>query len=143
MTSTSGITPTKAEGLRIFGVVSFSRLTTFRRDGTPKSVPIWQAVGGDKIYMFTEAASWKVKRLRRNPRIEMTTCDWRGNLDGGPTWTGTARIVEDRGTIERAYEALDAKYGWQKWLTDTLSKLAGRYDKRAILEIALDETSSA
>ena len=139
----SGITPTRAEGLRIFGCVPYSRLTTFRRDGTPVSVPIWQAVGGDKIYMFTESGSWKVKRLRRNPRIEMTTCDWRGNLDGGPTWKGTGRIVDAKADVARAYEALDKKYGWQKWLTDALSKIGGRYDARAILEITLDEMTPA
>lgn len=135
--------PTRAEGLKMLGVVPYSRLTTFKRDGTPVAVPIWQAVGGDKVYMFTEAGSWKVKRLRRNPRIEITTCDWRGNLDGGPTWTGTARVIDLRKDTEaevaRAYEALDCKYTWQKWITDTLSKITGRYNARAILEITLDE----
>jgi PPOX class probable F420-dependent enzyme len=130
---------TRAEGLRILGTVPYSRLTTFKRDGTPVGVPIWQAVGDGKVWMFTEARSWKVKRLRRNPRIKITTCDWRGNLDGGATWTGTARIVDDAAGVARAYEALDRKYGWQKWITDTLSKLTGRYDARAILEITLDD----
>lgn len=139
MTDDSGIRTTQAEGLRIFAVVPYSRLTTFKRDGTPVAVPIWQAVGGDRIYMFTEASSWKVKRLRRNSRIEITTCDWRGNLDGGPTWTGTGRIVTAKADIKRAYAALDKKYGWQKWLLDLFSRLAGRYDARAILEITLDD----
>ena len=139
MTSGSGIKPTRTEGLRIFGVVPYSRLTTFKRDGSRASVPIWQAVGGGKVYMFTEAASWKVKRLRNDPRIELTTCDWRGNLDGGPTWTGTARVVDGKTDTAKAYEALDKKYGWQKWLVDLFSKIGGRYDARAILEITLDE----
>lgn len=137
--TTSSPKPSKAEGLRMFAVVPYSKLTTFKRDGSGVAVPIWQAVGGDRIYMFTEAKSWKVKRLRRNPRIEITTCDWRGNLDGGPTWTGSARIVDADADVARAYEALDRKYGWQKWITDTLSKIAGRYDARAILEITLDD----
>ena len=139
MTTASVPAPSRAEGLRLFAVVPFSRLTTFKRDGARKSVPIWQAVGGDRIYMFTEAGSWKVKRLRRNPRIEITSCDWRGKLDGSPTWNGSARIVDSPADIAKAYEALDAKYGWQKWLTDVLSKIAGRYDARAILEITLDD----
>ena len=141
--SRSGITPTRAEGLRIFAVVPYSRLTTFKRDGSRASVPIWQAVGGDRIYMFTEAASWKVKRLRRDPRVELTTCDWRGNTDGGPTWAGTGRVVEDKAAVERAYDALEKKYGWQKWLTDVLSRISGRYNGRAIVEITLDETAAA
>ena len=139
MTKPSATRPSRAEGLKMFSVVPYSRLTTFKRDGSPVAVPIWQAVGGDKIYMFTEAASWKVKRLRRNPRVEITTCDWRGNLDGGPTWSGTARVADSPADVAKAYEALDKKYGWQKWITDTLSKISGRYDARAILEITLDE----
>ena len=139
MTEPTVARPTRAEGLKMLGVVPYSRLTTFKRDGSPVGVPIWQAVGGDKVYMFTEASSWKVKRLGRNPRVELTTCDWRGNLDGGPNWSGTARVVSDAETVARAYRHLDAKYGWQKWITDTLSRLSGRYDKRAILEITLDD----
>lgn len=128
-----------SEGLRVLAVVPYCRLTTFRRDGTPVGVPVWQAVGDSKVWIFTEAASWKVKRLRRNPRVEITTCDLRGNLDGGPTWTGTGRVVDDPATVARAYAHLDAKYGWQKWLVDTLSKLTGRYPGRAMLEITLDD----
>lgn len=126
------------EALRLLSAASYSSITTFKKDGTPVSVPIWHAVGDGKIYMFTEAKSWKVKRLRRNPRIAITTCDMRGKLAGAPTWTGDCRIVEDDAGIARAYKALDLKYGWQKWITDTLSKIAGRYDARAILEITLD-----
>lgn len=128
-----------SEGLRVLGAVPYCRVTTFKRDGTPVGVPVWQAVGDGKVWIFTEASSWKVKRLRRDPRVELTTCDMRGNLDGGPNWTGTGRVVDDPALVARAYEFLDAKYGWQKWVVDTMSRLAGRYHKRAILEITLDD----
>jgi hypothetical protein len=45
--------------------------------------------------------------------------------------------VEDAAVIARAYDAFRAKYGWQIRLTDFFSKLTGRYDKRAMLEIEL------
>ena len=137
MKTSTDLCTSPAEGLRVLDVVPYCRLTTFKRDGTPVGVPVWQAVGDGRIWIFTEAASWKVKRLRRDPRVEVTTCDMRGNLDGGPTWSGTGRVVDDPDTIARAYEILDAKYGWQKWIVDTLSRLAGRYRKRAVLEITL------
>jgi PPOX class probable F420-dependent enzyme len=128
------------QALRILEPASYSKLTTFKKDGSRASVPIWHAVSGGKIWMFTEAASWKVKRIRRDPRIEITTCDWRGNEDGKPTWTGTARIATSDADADArtAYAAIDRKYGWQKSLIDLLSKIGGRYDKRAILEITLD-----
>lgn len=116
----------------------YSSLTTYKRDGRPVAVPIWHAVADAKIYMFTEAASFKVKRLRRDPRIELAACNWRGTVHG-PSWKGTGRIVTEPALIAKAYQHLDRKYGWQKWLVDTLSKIAGRYDARAILEISLSE----
>ncbi|MBI5506638.1 MAG: PPOX class F420-dependent oxidoreductase [Deltaproteobacteria bacterium] len=117
---------------------AYSSLTTYKRDGSPVAVPIWHAVADDKIYMFTEAASFKVKRLRRDPRVELAACNWRGTVYG-PSWKGTGRAVTEPALIAKAYRHLDRKYGWQKWLVDALSKIAGRYDARAILEISLTD----
>ena len=131
----------KSETLRTalerLAVEPYSSLTTYRRDGTAVSVPIWHAVAGDRIYMFTEADAFKVKRLRRDPRVAIAPCNWRGAVHG-PAWSGHGRVVEDPAVVRRAYEALDRKYGWQKWIVDGLSRLAGRYHGRAILEIELD-----
>jgi hypothetical protein len=44
--------------------------------------------------------------------------------------------VDDPDTEARAYTALRAKYGWQMWVVDLFSRLAGRIEGRAILEIA-------
>lgn len=124
--------------LRELADAAYSSLATFRRDGTPVAVPVWHAVDGNRYYVFTEAASWKVKRLRRNPRVAIRTCDVRGGSLGAREWTGHGRVVEDSATVKRAYAALDRKYGWQKWLVDAMSRLTGRYHKRAILEVVLD-----
>lgn len=114
-------------------------LATFRRDGSKVAVPVWFARHGDARYVFTEAASYKVKRLRRNPRIEVAPCDIRGRVRGA--WReGSARILEeaaDSAIIEAAYGALHAKYGWQMWVADTLSRLSGRIHGRAMLELHL------
>ncbi len=131
--------PSRIEGLRIFNAEAYSSLTTFKRDGTPVATPVWQAVGGDRIYVFTEAASWKVKRLGRNPRIEIAPCNWRGVRSSAARWTGSARVIREESEIATAYAALDRKYGWQKGLVDLLSRLSGRYDGRAMLEITLDD----
>ena len=129
----------RSEGLRVLGLDPYCRLVTFRRNGTPVGVPVWQAVDGDRIYVFTESKSWKVKRLARDERIEVTTCDWRGTTDGNPTWKGKGRVVSDPDTVRRANAALDRKYGWQKWGVDLMSRLSGRYHQRAMLEIVLED----
>jgi PPOX class probable F420-dependent enzyme len=131
------MTTETTQALERLAAEPYSSLTTFRRDGRPVSVPIWHAVAGEKVYMFTEAEAFKVKRLRRDPRVTLAPCNWRGAVHG-PAWSGSGRVVTDPAVVATAYQALDRKYGWQKWLVDLLSKMAGRYDARAILEIELD-----
>jgi PPOX class probable F420-dependent enzyme len=45
----------------------FVSITTFKRDGTPVSVPVWCAADNGTLLVFSEADSWKVKRIRRDP----------------------------------------------------------------------------
>jgi hypothetical protein len=62
----------------------------------------------------------------------------RGKVHGA--WLdGTARILEDRGEIDRALGALRAKYGLQAAVTDFFSRLTGRFGRRAYLEVTLKE----
>ncbi|WP_369054103.1 PPOX class F420-dependent oxidoreductase [Kineococcus terrestris] len=57
-------------------------LTTFRRDGTPVATPVWTVVDGDRLLVLTGAASGKVKRLRREPRVLLAPCRARGQRTG-------------------------------------------------------------
>lgn len=111
-------------------------LATFRRTGVAVETPVWFARSGDRCYVFTEARSGKVKRLRNDPRIRVAPCSARGRVRGA--WSeGRAVRVEDPATVERAYTALHRKYGWQMRVADFVSRLTGRYDGRAILELEL------
>lgn len=69
-------------------------MTTFKKDGTAVASPIWFNVIGDKIFVTTPRATWKVKRVGNNPRVEFATCTQRGKVTG-PTFTGTARVIPD------------------------------------------------
>ena len=116
---------------------AYISLATFKRNGDPVAVPVWFAERDGKLYVFTEASSWKVKRLSRDDRIRVAACSVRGKLQGD--WQeGRGRITEDDATIESAYQALQKKYGWQMTLVNLSSRLFGRVDGRAILELELD-----
>lgn len=66
--------------------------------------------------------------------MRLARCDVRGRVSSA--WVdATARIVGDPASVARAYTALRGKYGWQMWLIDPASRRAGRYHKRAIIEI--------
>jgi PPOX class probable F420-dependent enzyme len=112
----------------------YINLATFRRTGVAVETPVWFAPLDGRLYVFSEGKAGKVKRLRNSPRARIAVCDVRGKLRG--EWIEVvARVVDDPETIERAFAALRAKYGWQMRIVDFFSRLAGRIDKRAIIEI--------
>jgi uncharacterized protein len=74
-------------------------LTTFRRDGTAVATPVWQAVHDDEMFVVSDAAAGKVKRIRNNGRVVVTACDIRGRIaPGAASAEGTARLLDEDGT---------------------------------------------
>lgn len=85
-------------------------LVTHRRDGTPVATPVWSVPDGDELYVVSEADAWKVKRVRRDGRVEVTVCDLRGRTAPGATpFPATARLLDGPGTA-RARKLLARKY---------------------------------
>lgn len=109
-------------------------LATFRRSGAEVRTPVWFAAVNGKIYLFTAGDSGKVKRLRHSSRARVAPSDLRGRVHGN--WCdAAARIVTEPGLIERAHTALRTKYGWQVGLGDLVSRLTGRIQRHAWIEI--------
>jgi PPOX class probable F420-dependent enzyme len=67
-------------------------LTTFRRDGTPVSTPVWHVVVDGVSYVSTGENVGKVKRIRRSPDVTISACTLRGRPTG-PTFAARARIL--------------------------------------------------
>ena len=70
---------------------------TYKKDGTPRPLPVWIVDLGDGTAGFTTwGGSWKVKRLTNNPSVTLQPCDQRGNVrDGSDIVEGTARLGND------------------------------------------------
>ena len=114
----------------------YMNLATFRRSGAAVETPVWFAEAQGRLYVFSAADAGKVKRLRNSTRSRVAACSARGRVTGD--WRDAeTRIVNESETVEKAYRALRAKYGLQMWIADALSRLSGRYEKRAILEVEL------
>lgn len=97
------------------GAAKYVLLTTFRKDGSGVPTPLWAAMDGDRMLMWTVTDSWKVKRIRRDPHVTIGVCDVRGNPKG-PQIDATAVVLDDAGT-EHAREVIIRKYGILGWLT--------------------------
>jgi len=119
---------------------SYLSFATFRRNGNAVETPVWFAQAGDKLYVFSEARAGKMKRLKNDPSCRVAACDLRGKVHG--EWIpGHARRVDDANSVSTAYAALTATYGWLMRITNFFSRLTGRYDARAIVEIELTPAS--
>ncbi|MFJ1647196.1 PPOX class F420-dependent oxidoreductase [Streptomyces sp. NPDC088258] len=104
--------------LRTLGRSRYLSLTTYRKDGTGVATPVWHAVEGDELYIWTRSDSWKVKRIRNNGKVLVAACDMRGRIaPGAASAEGTARLLDGAG-LDKARALLAAKYTWQFWLTD-------------------------
>src|SRR5258705_12974861 len=68
-------------------------LETFQKDGRGVQTPVWFVLNAGDLYVYTEADSWKVKRIRHNSRVRVALCTMRGRVTG-PWSEGTASIVE-------------------------------------------------
>jgi uncharacterized protein len=110
-------------------------LETFRKDGSGVKTPVWAAPLDGHLVVLTVGTSYKVKRLRNNPRVRLAACDVRGRVRG--EWhDGTALILEDPARIALAHAAIRRKYVLAA-VTDFFAWLAGRTGRRAYLEISL------
>jgi PPOX class probable F420-dependent enzyme len=85
-------------------------LTTFRKNGDPVPTPVWFGLADDgNVYLRSEAAVGKVKRIRANERVRIAPCTVRGRPLGPPA-EGRARVLPPA-EWERAEHAIAANYG--------------------------------
>ena len=68
-------------------------LTTYRRDGRAVATPVWFALDGDRILVWTDRVAGKAKRIRATGRAAVAPCDMPA---AGPTPTpiaATGRVL--------------------------------------------------
>jgi PPOX class probable F420-dependent enzyme len=111
----------------------FVLLTTFTKDGRPKPTAIWAANDGDRLLVITGAKSWKVKRIRNNPRVTLAICD-RGGHPKSEAIEATATIL-DKSQTGVVYDAIGNEYGLLGKAFNLFSKLRGGMNNNVGLEL--------
>jgi uncharacterized protein len=110
-------------------------LTTFKRDGSTASTPVWVVSDdGVRLLVWTGAGTWKVKRIRRDPRVLVAASNYKG-VEKGERIAGQARVLgPDAEPLVTAL--LRRKYGWQRRALELQAKLRrGPGPASAYLEI--------
>lgn len=83
-------------------------ITSYRRDGSGVSTPVWFATEGDRLLVMTDSRSGKVKRIRRNPHVTIAPCSGRGKpkAKGMPAHAEILPASE----VEHSKRLLERKY---------------------------------
>ena len=115
----------------------FISLTTFRKTGVGVPTTVWVGRDGDALLVTTPRGSGKVKRLRRDARVELTPSSRFGKVDDdAPTVTGLGEILDDDAARERCNAVMVEKYGLEYRVMMGLEKLGRKGDdNRVILRI--------
>jgi len=121
------------------GQESYVSLETFRKTGEGVKTPVWIAPDPDdeRLYVYTNQTSWKVKRIRRNGSVRLAACTASGRITGDEH-AAEARMLDGGDEQTRGFDAVIAKYGWQMRSALLLSRFSGRYADRTIIEIRLE-----
>jgi PPOX class probable F420-dependent enzyme len=84
-------------------------LVTLRASGRPHAVPVWYALDGDDIVLFTGADSVKGKAMRANPQVSLVVDD-----DQPPysfvSVEGTASLSDDPVELRRCATIISERY---------------------------------
>jgi uncharacterized protein len=99
-----------AQGFEHLRGHKYCLLVTYKRNGDPVPTPVWFGLGNGRLYVRSEAAVAKVRRIRNDPRVRVAPCTVRGKPLGRPA-DGRARVLDEDRDEERAEAALRANYG--------------------------------
>jgi uncharacterized protein len=89
-------------------------LTSYRPDGTPVATPVWFVQDGERVLVETDATSYKVKRIRRFPKVSIAPCSASGRLRSDPV----AAVAEVLGpeALEPVRRQMRRKYQFDRML---------------------------
>jgi uncharacterized protein len=112
---------------------------TFRKSGVPVDTPLWTAQIGDRLVSYTDDRTFKAKRIRNNPNVEVAACDVWGR-SSSPWYAARVHVLEAPEERERVFAVLEAKYGIHYKMSYFGSILTRRIPHRMVLEFEVDPT---
>lgn|SRR5262245_21643185 len=116
--------------LACFSGEQYISLETFKRNGQGVKTPVWFVQRDDVFYAYTDADSWKVKRIRNNPRVRVAVCDVRGRVKSA--WLHATASIIDGDERREADKLLDRKYVLKR-IGNLVARITRR--KRALIKI--------
>jgi uncharacterized protein len=118
----------------LFHKHQYISLETFRKTGEGVRTPVWFAQDGDRLFVFTQGNSGKVKRIRRSGRVRIAPSD-QGGKPLGEYIDGEAVVAPfDSELFTYGNKLMDKKYGLMKKAFELMNRNKA---ERVIIEIRL------
>lgn len=119
-----------ADDLSSLACEKFVSLATFKKSGEKVATAMWLARDGDALVMWTPADSWKVKRIRRDSRVELAPCGRTGKVNEGAETSPASAVVDaDPAETARVRRLIKAKYGVEFHVITFLERIIARGSK--------------
>lgn len=67
--------PLTPDAIALLSGRNMAHVATLMSDGAPHVSPVWIAVEGDRLALFSTKAHLKIRNLRRDPRIAISVTD--------------------------------------------------------------------
>jgi PPOX class probable F420-dependent enzyme len=103
-------------------------LTSFRRDGTGVATPVWFVETDGRLLVETDAGSYKVRRIRRDPRVTVAPCTATGRLRGMPV-PAWAELLPDA-EVAHVEQLMARKYRVDLLLIEPIRRLQAALHRR-------------
>ena len=108
--------------------------TTFKRDGTAVTSPVWIApIAEGRCGFWTSSGSGKAKRLGHTSKVIVQPSDFKGNVtEGSSPVEGAAELVSSGAVFDEVKAAVRAKYGFMTKLAQIGAKLEGLIKRKPL-----------
>ena len=88
---------TKAQRDAFLRETRIATLVTLNQDGSPNALPLWYDWDGERLRMFSQPGTGKLRRLERDPRACVSVADPVGALEAWITVEGTVEMKDEGG----------------------------------------------
>ena len=106
------------------GDEKYIALTTYKRDRTPVTTPVWSVPLGDNTIGFWTSSSGKAKRLAHTSKVMVQPSDGRGRGKPGTTAVEASAVLVTGSELEGIRTKVEAKYGFMVGVSKFFNKLA-------------------
>jgi uncharacterized protein len=108
-------------------------LTTWKKDGSAVSVPVWAVRDGERLLVITDANSGKAKRIRGNGQAALAPCDRKGTRLGEDVFARGRQLPKDDAAAHRSL--FHTRYGFMATAIFALHRITRRGMESVLLEL--------